>query len=284
MTTPNKTTAIATTTTKPSAIALMASRLSVEPAKLYETLKATVFKNATSEELMALIVVANEYGLNPFLKELYCFPAKGGGVVPIISVDGWNKMMIRQPDFDGIEFEFEEDAERHPITCTCTIHVKNRTHPVRVTEYFEECKRNTDPWNNMPHRMLRNRTLCQASRIAFGFSGVKHEEETIDVESVVMPSEPLRAIKAPAPADASPEAEKQPQPAGATPQAELEAFIMSNGFTFADLVKWANESGNIEDAGSLPGFGDVPAAVCARLLKAKTGLLKGLAMAKGGAQ
>ena len=70
-------------TAKPSAINLMASRLSVEPAKLYDTLKSTVFQKATNEELLALVVVANEYGLNPFLKELYAFPAKGGGIVPI---------------------------------------------------------------------------------------------------------------------------------------------------------------------------------------------------------
>jgi len=61
-------------TAKPSAINLMASRLSVEPAKLYDTLKSTVFQKATNEELLALVVVANEYGLNPFLKELYAFP------------------------------------------------------------------------------------------------------------------------------------------------------------------------------------------------------------------
>src|ERR1035437_1346782 len=172
--------------TKPSAINLMASRLSVEPLKLFDTLKATVFQKATNEELLALVVVANEYGFNPFLKELYAFPAKGGGIVPIVSVDGWNKMLVRQPDFDGIEFDFTETEQGELVSCTATIHVKNRSHPVKITEYMAECKRNTDPWNNMPHRMLRNRTLCQASRIAFGFSGVKHEEEIIDVVSTIM--------------------------------------------------------------------------------------------------
>src|SRR5688572_13134058 len=175
-------------TTKPSALHLMAARMNVDPTKLYDTLKATVFKNATNEELLALVVVANTYDLSPLLKEIYAFPAKGGGIVPVVSVDGWNRMLVRQPDFDGIEFEFIDDEAGNPVACTATIHVKNRSHPVKITEYMAECKRNTDPWNNMPRRMLRNRTLCQASRVAFGFSGVKHEEESeaIDIQSVVV--------------------------------------------------------------------------------------------------
>lgn len=252
---------------KPSAINLMASRLSVEPGKLFETLKSTVFKNATNEELLSLVVVANEYCLNPFLKELYAFPAKGGGIVPIVSVDGWNKMLVRQPDFDGIEFEFQDDNDGNPISCTATIYVKGRAKPVRITEYMAECKRNTDPWNNMPHRMLRNRTLCQASRVAFGFSGVRHEDEAdaIPVEAVTIPTEPLKKI---APSE------------GKTPQQELESIVVTNGFTFDHFQTWGVGSGVVEGADSMTGFQDVPSDVCKRMLRAQTGLLKGLEQAK----
>jgi phage recombination protein Bet len=262
----------ALTTTKPSAINLMATRLSVEPTKLFETLKSTVFQKATNEELLALVVVSNEYGLNPFLKELYAFPAKGGGIVPIVSVDGWNKMLVRQPDFDGIEFEFEHDEENKPVSCTATIHVKNRAHPVKITEYMAECKRNTEPWNNMPHRMLRNRTLCQASRVAFGFSGVRHEEEAdfINVEAAVMPAEPLKKVATP-----------EPKAEGKTPQAELEAVVVTAGFSFDNLTKWGLETGNIEGADSMTGFEDVPSEICKRLLRAQAGLLSGLEKVKG---
>lgn len=256
-------------TTKPSAINLMAQRMSVEPAKLFDTLKSTVFQKATNEELLALVVVANTYDLNPFLKEIYAFPAKGGGIVPIVSVDGWNKMLVNQPDFDGIEFDFQDGEDGRPVSCTATIHVKNRSHPVKITEYFDECKRNTDPWNNMPRRMLRNRTLCQASRVAFGFSGVKHEEEAeaITVESVVMPpTPPPKEIKA---------------PDGKKPQDELEAVVVAGGYTFDHVQKWGAETGNIEGAESLASFADIPTDVCRRLLRAKAGLLAGLEQAKG---
>lgn len=264
------TTSKAVATTKPSAINLMAARMSVEPAKLFETLKATVFSKATNEELLALVVVANEYGLNPFLKELYAFPAKGGGIVPIVSVDGWNKMLVNQPDFDGIEFDFVEDEEGKPVSCTATIHVKTRSHPVKITEYMAECKRNTEPWNTMPHRMLRNRTLCQASRVAFGFSGVKHEEESdaITVESVVTPATALPPAKIVASDSKS-------------PQSELESVIVTAGYSFTLLQKFGEESGNIPDATSIASFAEIPADVAKRLLKNQTGLLAGLEKLKG---
>lgn len=251
----------------------MASRLSVEPAKLFETLKATVFSKATNEELLALVVVANEFGLNPFLKELYAFPAKGGGIVPIVSVDGWNKMLVREPSFDGIEFDFAEDGEGNLYSCTATIHVKNRSHPVKITEYLAECKRNTEPWNNMPRRMLRNRTLCQASRVAFGFSGIKHEEEVTDVEvTSTVTTTATTPAKLP---------EKIVTSDSKTPQAELEAFVVTAGFTFDILQKFGIESGNIPGADSMASFAEVPSDVSKRLLNAKTGLLKALEEIKG---
>lgn len=260
----------ATPAVKPSALNLMAARLSCDPAKLLNTLKATVFKGANDEEVMALVVVSNEYQLNPLLKEMYAFPAKGGGIVPIVSVDGWNKMLIRQPDFDGIEFDFEHDNDGKPLACTATIYVKNRSKPVKVTEYFDECQRNTDNWKNMPHRMLRNRTLCQASRMAFGFSGVYHDEEAaaITVESVVVPSEPPpKMVAAPA--------------ATTTPQQELEAMVVGAGYDFNTLQKFGVESGNIANADSIASFAEIPTDDAKRLLKAKTGLLAALQKMKG---
>ena len=261
---------------KASALEIMASRMNVEPAKLYDTLKATVFAKATNEELLALVVVANTYGLNPFLKEIYAFPAKGGGITPIVSVDGWNSMLVRQPDFDGIEFDFAETEDGKPFSCTATIYCKSRSKPVKITEYFNECKRNTDPWNTMPHRMLRNRTLCQGARVAFGFSGIKHEEEIGDVqiESTVLGTTTQADQLAPPP-------EKIVTSDSKTPQKELESLVVTAGFTFDHLRKWGEETGNITNADSLATFDEIDTAEAKRLLKAQAGLLKGLEQVKG---
>jgi hypothetical protein len=116
------------------------------------------------------------------LKEIYAFPAKGGGIVPVVSIDGWISMVNRQPQLDGLEFEFDSDANGKPISCTCVIYIKDRSHPVRVTEFYEECFRATEPWRQMPRRMLRHKALKEAGRVAFGFSGVTDEDEARDIK------------------------------------------------------------------------------------------------------
>ena len=171
---------------KPSALAIMATRFSVDPAKLLETLKATAFKGSTDAELMSLCIVANEYGLNPFTKEIYAFPAKGGGIVPLISIDGWLKRINEHPQFDGLEKTFTEDDAGKPISCIVTIHRKDRNHPTIHEEYLLECARNTEPWNKQPRRMLGHRALIQCARIAFGFSGADPEEmEAVHSRAVI---------------------------------------------------------------------------------------------------
>ena len=183
---------------KTSALVAMASRLGADQDKLLNTLKATVFKGASNEELLALVVVANQYGLNPLTKELYAFPAKGGGIVPVVSVDGWMNLMNSHPQMDGIEFEWKEDDKGDPISCTAIIYRKDRSRPTKVTEYFSECHRNTEPWK-MKHRMLRHKAVIQGGRLAFGFSGIYDEEEAQVIASRVetvasQPSRPIFAL------------------------------------------------------------------------------------------
>jgi phage recombination protein Bet len=268
---------------KPSALNLMAARLSVDPVKLLDTLKATVFQKATNEELLALVVVSNEYGLNPLLREIFAFPGKSGGIVPMVPIDGWTKIVNRQENYDGLEFAWEFDDEKKPVSCTCTIYVKGRSKPVVATEFFEECFRNTEPWKGMPRRMLRHKAFMQTARLAFGFSGIYDPDEAkdiIEVGSTVMPAEPLKAIGAPA-GEAKAEAAAGLAPAEKkSPQAELESLCVTNGHTFDSLQKWGLESGNIEGADSMAGFADVPNDVCKRLLRAQDGLLKGLEQVK----
>ena len=87
-------------------LACLAERYGMLPQALYNTLKATVFSAARNDaEFDALCLIAKQYGLNPITKEIYAFPSKGGGVVPLVGVDGYVSMLNRQPDFDGLEAE-----------------------------------------------------------------------------------------------------------------------------------------------------------------------------------
>jgi phage recombination protein Bet len=174
------TTALATLTTK------LAARLDMgDGTGLMETLKATAFKGpVTDAQMTALMIVANQYGLNPWTKEIYAFPDKNNGIVPVVGVDGWSRIINSHSMFDGIDFEQDADS------CTCTIHRKDRGHPIRVTEYMVECKRPVGPWQSHPYRMLRHKALIQCARLAFGFVGIFDQDEAeriVEAESKEVP-------------------------------------------------------------------------------------------------
>jgi len=140
---------------------------------LSATLKATCFKGSvqvSDAQMTALLVVAQQHGLNPFTKEIYAFPDKGG-IVPVVSIGGWARIINKHPMMDGMDFQ--QDAE----SCTCVIYRKDRSHPTRVTEWMSECKRGTQPWQSHPKRMLRHKALIQCARVAFGFAGIYDEDE-----------------------------------------------------------------------------------------------------------
>lgn len=161
-------TALATLTGK------LAARLEMgdDSNSLIETLKATAFKGQVSDaQMTVLLVVANQYGLNPWTKEIYAFPDKNNGIVPVVGVDGWARIINTNQQFDGMEFEQDDEA------CTCIIYRKDRTRAIKVTEYMSECKRGTAPWQSHPKRMLRHKAMIQCARLAFGYVGIYDEDE-----------------------------------------------------------------------------------------------------------
>lgn len=140
--------------------------------ELYTVLKATAFKGDVSDaQLSALLIVAGQYKLNPWTKEIYAFPDKGG-IVPVVGVDGWSRIINSNPQFDGMDFDQDADS------CTCTIYRKDRAHPTKLTEWMAECKRpGVKPWESHPYRMLRHKAMIQCARIAFGFGGIYDADE-----------------------------------------------------------------------------------------------------------
>jgi phage recombination protein Bet len=153
-----------------------AGRYHVDPSKLLVTLKHTAFKQrdgeVSNEQMMALLVVADQYKLNPFTKEIFAFPDRSG-IVPVVGVDGWSRIINEHPQFDGMDIVVSEDG----ASCTCSIHRKDRAHPITITEYLAEVRRDTAPWKSHPRRMLRHKAIIQCARIAFGFAGIYDEDE-----------------------------------------------------------------------------------------------------------
>lgn len=180
-------TALQTMTTK------LAQRLDmgVDDSSLIDTLKATAFKGQVSDaQMVALLVVANQYGLNPWTKEIYAFPGKGSDIIPVVGVDGWSRIINSNENFDGMDFE--QDDEK----CTCVIYRKDRSRAIKVTEYMAECRKAGDgPWKTHPRRMLRHKAMIQCARIAFGYVGIYDPDEAERITEAERPaSQPAAAV------------------------------------------------------------------------------------------
>ena len=179
-----------------SLLTKIAERFSVEPNKMLATLKATAFKgDVSNEQMVALLVVADQYKLNPFTRELYGFPDRQNGIVPVVGVDGWSRIINEHPQFDGMEFvDGPANANGVPEWIECVMYRKDRSHAIRAREYFAECRRDVAPWKSHPRRMLRHKSLIQCARLAFGFTGIYDQDEAERIVDVT----PQRAESAPA--------------------------------------------------------------------------------------
>lgn len=160
---------------------------------LIETLKATAFKGeVTDAQMTALLVVANQYGLNPWTKEIYAFPDKNNGIVPVVGVDGWSRIINSHPQFDGIEFHHADKlvtmpgGKPAPEWIECHIYRKDRSRPIVVREYLDEVYRApfkgkygevTGPWQTHTKRFLRHKSMIQCARLAFGYGGIYDQDE-----------------------------------------------------------------------------------------------------------
>jgi phage recombination protein Bet len=170
-----------------SLIATMASRYSMDPVQFARTVRATAMPSGktTDEQFAAFMMVAHEYNLNPITREIFAFPGRNGGITPVVSIDGWIHLVNAHPQTDGFEISYGPPGkDGKPVSATCMMWRKDRSHPVVVTEWLDEVYRNTDAWNGMTRRMLRHKAFKECARLAFGFAGITDEDEARDMRVV----------------------------------------------------------------------------------------------------
>lgn len=205
---------------RPKSVTLdMADRFGMEAHAFEATIRGVCgLKNASPGEFAAFLLVAKQHGLNPLTREIYAMEKKGGGLVPVVGVDGWLSLINRQSTFDGFEFEELEDDKGGLKAVRCTIHRADRKFPISITERLSECYRDTAPWK-MARRMLRHKALIQAARYAYGFSGIFDEDEAERIVAAAVASA-LDTADAPAPAVEAPKPSRRraaPTPALTAP-------------------------------------------------------------------
>jgi phage recombination protein Bet len=228
---------------KPMLLEVMADKYGLKPQEFADTVRKTCgMPTASAEEFAAFLMVCRQYDLNPILREVYAFPKRGGGIVPIVGIDGWLNLINGHPQCDGFDFTIEHDQQGELVSITCRLYRKDRAHPVEVTEYLSECIRPTDPWK-MKHRMLRHKTLMQAARYAFGFSGIYDEDEGVRIAEAPMRdisdrnqptvNVPLTPPKPPS----RPTPPQPPKPPVKGPKPEVKGPKVEEEVAFDDAVK-----------------------------------------------
>lgn len=221
-----------------TAMTRLAENVGTTPTEIKEVLSGMIISAkgqhgsvATDAELAVVSGICSQYKLNPLTREAHAF-VSGGKLNVVIGIDGWLKVLNRQPDFNGIEYEYEfEDKEL--ISVTTKIHIKGRDFPTSITEWMDECYQpKSDAWRKYKKRMLRNKSTGQAVRVAFGITEIIDNDEAERISA------------------STPERDITPQPT--VDFKEIELLMAESG----DLETLKSACGNIREKMQMNGTWD----------------------------
>lgn len=175
--------------------------------KMMDTIKGTVAKNATDEELYMFLKLASSYGLDPFAREIWFI--KYGNKEPQIftSRDGMVKIAKQDPDFKQInsfavyeadDFEIEQQITANGLEITsfrhkfnandrgdvigayCVIEYYTKKPLLTYCDYNEYKSSSTTAWKKNASAMIRKVAEKEACRLSANISGLHIPEEMGD--------------------------------------------------------------------------------------------------------
>jgi hypothetical protein len=175
-----------------NALQIIANNTGASPEDIEALLRTMIIsgKNqhgalATDAEMVVATSICSKYSLNPMMKEIAIFQT-GGKLQFTIPIDGWIKLLNRNENFDGVEFEYFYNQDGSIMAIESIIHMKNRQYPVKTREFMDECVAMGGPtWKKCPARMLRNKSLGQGVRIACGVTEVIDDDEAYRIKNSV---------------------------------------------------------------------------------------------------
>jgi len=205
---------------------------------------------ASTENLIALASLVDRTGLDPFIKELYCWEDKGR-VTYHVGRDGWLKIAKRDPDivsvasgviFENDEFSYVrgEDGKIHishaggfpqgPLVGAWALVCQQEGQDQLVTRelaYYKHLMRK-DNWSSYPAEMLETRVIATAikfvSQLAAGLyaPGEATDDEYVPagIEATQARADTMKDRVRPAPVEA-----------------EVEIVLPSGDFAPGDVVK-----------------------------------------------
>jgi phage recombination protein Bet len=149
-----------------------------------ELIKRMYAKDCTMDEFKVFLALANRYGLDPSLHQIWAIKYPGGGPATIIvSRDGLLEVAHRDGNFDGMESGSRGSVETRDLIGVCKVHRKDMTHPFTVEVHYDEYvqKRRdgsiTKFWKEKPRTMIQKVAEAHALRRAFRIQGIYCEDE-----------------------------------------------------------------------------------------------------------
>lgn len=176
-----------------------------------EAIRKTVAKDATEDEFVMFMHLCKSYGLDPFLKEIWCYKRVKKGqnpktVQPIImtSRDGYLKIADRNPNYDGIVSDVVRKGDKYSRTIDgvdhsygaergdiigayALVYRNDRKYPAYVFAPFKEYCGFTQVWNKYPSAMILKVAESMALKRSFSISGLVTKEEMDYEESNPVP-------------------------------------------------------------------------------------------------
>lgn len=172
--------------------------IAVYDAKMVETVKNTVARDATNSELVMFLTVANKYDLDPFLKEIYFVKTKDGKSSLMSGRDGYRKIAMREPSYKVHYSDYVCTNDEFKVTrkfgkLTDLVHeyshkdrgaligaycVLETTDDRRYFFYAEFSKYNTgqNAWSSYPNDMIVKVAETRVFKSFANINGVQAEE------------------------------------------------------------------------------------------------------------
>jgi len=157
---------------------IVAQSFNVDPGKLWNVIKRNVItgENVTDEEVMQVLSVMHKYQLDPFVKQVYAFRHRQKLQIHV-AIDGWIAIANRNPNFQGVEYEFPSEMVDAPsggrkcwpwVKAIC--HVRGRK-PTVVYAFLEEWfVGNSDNWKERPAYRLQKKAYTMSVREGLGIA------------------------------------------------------------------------------------------------------------------
>ena len=173
-----------------------------------DIMKRTVAAGTSNEEFAFFLEVCKFRGLNPFNREIYAIPGKGGKMTFQVSIDGLRLLAGRSGKYrgqlgpmycaaDGVWRE-EWLEKVPPVAAKVGVLRDGFTHPVWAVARYESYKQNSPIWEKMPDLMLAKCAESLALRRAFPAEtgGLYTHEEMAQAGNTPLPPQAPQEILA----------------------------------------------------------------------------------------